>query len=115
MHYASLYGQIFHNSEFFGYSILNRPSDNKLGTTIQRAGFNWTKLIEEIQNHIHSLNWKNKVQLREGKIKYANKFVEFIDSYTIELIGDEQSSQREFARGKYFIIAAGGRPRYKLC
>lgn len=40
---------------------------------------------ENIQNHISSLNWNYKVQLRTEQVKYLNAYGEFIDAHRIKV------------------------------
>ena len=42
-------------------------------------------LVSFLQNHIGSLNWGYRVQLREKSVKYINAFAEFIDNHTVKV------------------------------
>ena len=41
---------------------------------------------ENIQNHIGSLNWNYKVQLRDKNVEYINAYGEFIDAHKLLVI-----------------------------
>ena len=44
----------------------------------------WEKLVGGVQDHIGSLNWGYRVQLRDKNVKYINAFGEFLDPHTIK-------------------------------
>ena len=45
----------------------------------------WSKLTEVVQNHIGSLNWGYRVQLREKNVSYVNSYGKFLDEHTIQV------------------------------
>lgn len=45
----------------------------------------WGKLVEGVQDHIGSLNWGYRVQLRDKGVKYINAYGEFVDAHTIKV------------------------------
>ena len=47
----------------------------------------WGKLVGGVQDHIGSLNWGYRVQLRDKGVKYINAFGEFVDPHTIKVGG----------------------------
>ena len=47
----------------------------------------WGKLVGGVQDHIGSLNWGYRVQLRDKNVKYINAFGEFVDPHTIKVGG----------------------------
>lgn len=65
---------------------------------------------DSIQNHIGSLNWNYKVQLRDKKVEYINAYGEFIDKHRI-LTTDKNNNKKEIS-AKFVVIAVGGRPKY---
>jgi thioredoxin reductase (NADPH) len=38
-----------------------------------------------VGNHIKSLNWAYKIQLREKGVEYHNAYASFVDAHTIKL------------------------------
>ena len=46
---------------------------------------NWDKLKQGVQDHIGSINWGYRVQLREKKVEYINGYAKFMDAHTIEV------------------------------
>lgn len=46
---------------------------------------NWVTMRENIQNHIGSLNWNYKVQLRTEQVKYFNSYASFIEDHKIKV------------------------------
>ena len=49
------------------------------------ANFAWNELVEAIQNHIGSLNWGYRVQLREKSVTYFNSMGKFENEHTIKV------------------------------
>ncbi|KAF6018854.1 TXNRD1 [Bugula neritina] len=47
----------------------------------------WAELKEGVQNHIGSINWGYRVQLRENNIKYLNAYAQFIGPNTVKCGG----------------------------
>ena len=70
----------------------------------------WSKLVEQVQNHIGSLNWGYRVSLREKNVTYLNEFAEFTDPHTLRTV-NKKGKEKAVTADK-FIIAAGGRPKY---
>lgn len=69
---------------------------------------NWQTLVQGIQDHIGSLNWGYRVQLRERKITYLNAFATFVDAHTVKTVTKQQKEQIVTARR--ILVATGGRP-----
>mmetsp|Transcript_8169 Transcript_8169/g.13207 ORF Transcript_8169/g.13207 Transcript_8169/m.13207 type:complete len:506 (+) Transcript_8169:863-2380(+) len=70
----------------------------------------WTTLVTAVQNHIGSLNWGYRVQLREKKVDYFNALASFVDQNTIKAI-DKKGMQKAYT-AQHFVIAVGTRPKY---
>ena len=43
----------------------------------------WSELVQGVQDHIGSLNWGYRVQLRDKKVTYVNSYGKFVDKHTI--------------------------------
>ena len=76
----------------------------------EKANRSWTKMVEEVQNHIGGLNWGYRVALREKEVTYLNEYAEFIDDHKLKCV-NKKGKEKEITADK-FIIATGGRPRY---
>jgi len=100
MHQASVIGEIMHDANVFGWQI---PKD----ISIQHS---WNKMIENVQNHIKSLNWNYKTQLRSKKVEYFNERVSFTGPNTIKSV--DKNGKEKFTTANKFILATGGRPIY---
>ena len=68
----------------------------------------WEKMKEEVQNHIGSLNWGYRVQLREKGVTYMNEYAEFVDEHTVKTVNKKGKESTHTANK--FVIATGGRP-----
>lgn len=70
----------------------------------------WAALTEAVQNHVKSVNWVTRVDLREKAIEYVNGLGEFKDPHTV-VATMKNGSKKEFT-AKNIVIAVGGRPHY---
>ncbi|KXJ06055.1 Thioredoxin reductase 1, cytoplasmic [Exaiptasia diaphana] len=61
-------------------------------------------------NHIGSLNWGYRVQLRDKKVTYKNAYGVFTDNHTIKTT-DKKGKELVMTADK-FVLATGLRPRY---
>ncbi|XP_054711967.1 thioredoxin reductase 1, cytoplasmic-like [Uloborus diversus] len=98
MHQAALLGQAIKDSKNYGWNISGAVEHN------------WAVMRENIQNHIGSLNWNYKVQLRTEQVKYVNAYGQFIDDHHIKAV-DKKGKETPMS-SRHFIIATGERPRY---
>merc|ERR1711935_32407 len=96
MHFASMCGENLHDAAEAGWGV-----DVK-------AAHNWEKMIQNVNNHVRSLNWGYKVNLMEKEVIYYNKLASFVDAHKVKLV-DAQGTE-ELVTAKHFIIAVGGRP-----
>ena len=69
--------------------------------------------MEAVQNHIKSLNFQYRVQLREKSVKYINALGSFVDANSVELT-DAQGGIERITADK-FVVAVGGRPKPLAC
>ncbi len=99
MHQASLLGEHRKDSEAFGF--------NPVG---EEDKVDWSKMVQNVQDHIGSLNWGYRVALRDKKVKYLNEYATFVDKHTVKTVNKKGKESTHTAR--HFIIATGGRPRY---
>jgi len=98
MHQAALLGEAVKDSKSFGWEI---PEG--------QITHNWSKMVEEIQNHIGGLNWGYRVALREKQVTYLNEYAEFVDKNTIKTT-NKKGKEKTVTAAK-FILATGGRPK----
>ena len=102
MHQAALLGEGMHDAPSFGWAARKKPPKHS-----------WPALVEAVQNHIKSLNFKYRVQLREKNVKYLNALGAFVDENTVELTDSQGATQRISA--DHFVVAVGGRPKPLGC
>ncbi|KAG5684208.1 hypothetical protein PVAND_013447 [Polypedilum vanderplanki] len=100
MHQASLLGEAIHDSQAYGWEI-EKPENVKI---------NWTKLTESVQNHIKSVNWVTRVDLRDKKVEYINGLGYFKDPHNVHVVLKNKTERT--LNTKYVVIACGGRPNY---
>ena len=67
-------------------------------------------MVENIQNHIGSLNFNYRVQLRDKKVDYHNAYGTFIDNHRV--LETYRNGKTKEITGKNIVVAVGGRPKY---
>lgn len=98
MHQAALLGQSLEDARAFGWEFS------------EEVKHSWTQMVEAIQNHIGSLNWNYRTQLRDKGVKYVNALSEFTDPHTIKHVN--RRGKEETITGARIILSVGGRPKY---
>jgi len=96
MHQAALLGEAVHDAQKFGWDV-------------ERREHSWEAMVSAVQNHIGSLNWGYKVQLREKSVTYLNAYAEFVDEHTLKTT-DKKGKEKQLT-AKFVVLATGGRPR----
>lgn len=71
---------------------------------------NWAKLTESVQNHIKSVNWVTRVDLRDKKVEYINGLGYFKDAHNVVAVLKNKTERT--LNTKFVVVAVGGRPRY---
>lgn len=99
MHQASLLGEAVHEAVAYGWNVNDRDIKP-----------DWKKLVRVVQNHIKSVNWVTRVDLRDKKVEYVNSIGSFVDPHTIKYTTKQGEPKQLTAQ--YVVIAVGGRPRY---
>ena len=51
----------------------------------QEVTHNWSKMVENVQAHVGSLNWGYRVALRDKNVKYINALATLEDAHTIKV------------------------------
>ena len=64
--------------------MINIQSDKKEGA-VSKQKINWDKLKQGVQDHIGSINWGYRVQLRQKNVEYINGYGRFMDAHTVEV------------------------------
>ena len=98
MHYAGLLGEGYHDEIESGWKHTEKPKHN------------WEKMISNINNHIRSINFGYKKDMKNKKITFYEEYASFIDAHTVELVDIRGKTHQ--VTSKYFVIAVGGRPQY---
>ncbi|XP_050411584.1 thioredoxin reductase 1, cytoplasmic [Patella vulgata] len=98
MHRSAILGEELSDAQSFGWDV---KTDAK---------HSWDKMRDAIQDHIGSLNWNYRVQLREKSVTYLNAYGEFIGPHRLKTT--KKNNKVEEITGETFIIATGERPRY---
>uniref|UniRef100_A0AC35ERS3 FAD/NAD(P)-binding domain-containing protein n=2 Tax=Panagrolaimus sp. PS1159 TaxID=55785 RepID=A0AC35ERS3_9BILA len=99
MHQASLLGDSINDAKRFGWQI---PEG--------QIKHNWIKMKDAIQDHIGSLNWGYRVQLREKSVTYLNSYGTFTGPH--EISATNKKGKVEKLTADKFLVAVGLRPRY---
>lgn len=100
MHQAALLGEAIHDAQAYGWRV---PQPEGVQS-------DWTSLVEAVQNHVKSVNWVTRVDLRDKKVEYINAFGYFKDAHNVVAVAKNKSEK--VLNTKYVLIATGGRPNY---
>jgi thioredoxin reductase (NADPH) len=100
MHQAALLGEAVHDAQAYGWRFDNPESVKN----------DWSALTEAVQNHVKSVNWVTRVDLRDKKVEYINGLGYFKDAHTVVAVMKNKTER--VLTSKYTVIACGGRPRY---
>ncbi|VDD93537.1 unnamed protein product [Enterobius vermicularis] len=98
MHRASILGEHINDAKKFGWEIDGEPK------------LDWCKMRNAVQDHVASLNWNYRVQLRENSVTYINAYGKFVDSHTLE--AKNKKGKVEMLTADRFLLATGLRPRF---
>jgi len=99
MHYAAELYDSLKMFKFIGYKGELNPKEH-----------DWSTLVENVHNHIASLNFGYRTKLRSEKVKYINKLATFKDNHTLEL--KDKKGKIETITADKIAIVVGGRPNY---
>ncbi|XP_011168538.1 thioredoxin reductase 1, mitochondrial isoform X3 [Solenopsis invicta] len=99
MHQAALLGESLHDAAAFGWQLDPKSIKN-----------DWETMKNVVQNHVKSVNWVTRVELRTKKVEYFNALGYFKDAHTVA--GVSKKGDEKILTAKNIIIAVGGRPRY---
>jgi thioredoxin reductase (NADPH) len=83
------------------------------GWVLENKGHDWSKMVDNIQDHIHGLNFNYRVELRDKNVTYLNMLGTFKDAHTLECTNPRKPTQTITA--KRFVVAVGGRPKPLDC
>lgn len=133
-HYSGLLGEAFSDARSLGWKLSKeantganfdwstvgacelRPAHTSAGANCRNRARRARTLhycvalaVGEVRNHIGSLNFGYRVQLREKDVKYINAKGSFVDPHTVECTAKDGSTSR--ITGDKIVIAVGGRPR----
>mmetsp|Transcript_3982 Transcript_3982/g.4599 ORF Transcript_3982/g.4599 Transcript_3982/m.4599 type:complete len:611 (+) Transcript_3982:125-1957(+) len=107
MHQAALLAEGHEDAKGFGWKF---PEG--------KVSHNWSEMVTNVTNHIRSLNFGYRVQLREKEVEYINKLGKFKDPHTISLSaadGSDDGQETETITARRIVIAVGGRPTPLPC
>jgi len=97
MHQAALLGEAVHEAAAYGWQVTPGKID-------------WHALTQSVENHIKSVNWVTRVDLRDKKVEYVNGLGYFKDDHTVVAV--LKNKTEKVLTAKNIVIATGLRPRY---
>lgn len=80
------------------------------GWEMTRGDHKWEKMVEGIQDHIHSLNFGYRSALMKASVKYLNVLGEIVDAHTVKTTNKQGIVNNITANT--IVVATGERPRY---
>jgi len=99
MHQAALLGEGIHEAVSYGWKVDK-----------ENVKLDWNVLRQSVENHIKSVNWVTRVDLRDKKVEYINGLGYFKDNHTVVAV--LKNKTEKVLTTKHVVIAVGGRPRY---
>ncbi|XP_015177606.1 PREDICTED: thioredoxin reductase 2, mitochondrial isoform X1 [Polistes dominula] len=100
MHQAALLGEAVREAKSFGWQL---PDVNTITN-------DWETLKTAVQNHVKSVNWVTRVELRTKMVNYVNALGYFKDPHTV--VGVMKNGEEKIITADKILIAVGGRPKY---
>eukprot|EP00126_Sphaerothecum_destruens_P007693 Sdes_comp19950_c0_seq1m12451 len=111
MHTAALLGHNLIDAQHYGWTgISGNASLGEISQLNVKSNFSWEKLVSSVQDHIGSLNWQYKTDLRSKNVKYINAYGKIIDAHTIAAF--DKKNKETIITTNHIVIATGGRPTY---
>ena len=105
MHTSALLGEHISDAVYYGWQ--------GAATGAAPGSHSWETMKDRIQDHIKSINFGYRVQLREEKITYLNKLGRFIGPHELECT--DAKGKTQVITANKFVIAVGGRPTPLEC
>ena len=106
MHTAALLRESMEDYKAYGWTLGDEKSLPKV--------VDWPVMVQNVQNHIKSLNFKYRVELREKEVKYEKKLASFTDDpHTVEM--KDKNGNVTQATARRIVVAVGGRPTPISC
>ncbi|XP_076244467.1 thioredoxin reductase 1 isoform X1 [Calliopsis andreniformis] len=100
MHQAALLGEAIHEAAAYGWQLPD----------VKTIKNDWETLRTAVQNHVKSVNWVTRVELRTKKVDYVNALGYFKDQHTVH--GKMKNGEEKIFTAQNILIAVGGRPKY---
>ena len=101
MHQAALLGEATHDAPSFGWTGVDKPAHD------------WNTLVSNVQNHIKSLNFGYRVEMRNKNVKYINALGKFVGPHRVQTT-DKKGKVAEITAAR-IVVAVGGRPKPIPC
>ena len=116
MHNAALLSESYvKDHPHYGIGVTSKLEEEWMGMAQDNdhATHSSSMLKHNVQNHIRSLNFKYRVDLREKEVTYLNQLGTFVDSHTIETL--DKKGNKGTVTFSRCLIAVGGRPTPITC
>jgi thioredoxin/glutathione reductase (selenoprotein) len=98
MHRAAQLKEALLDADAYGWGVPAQPEHD------------WGKMVNSVQDHIASLNFGYRTELRSANVTYINALATFDDEHTVVLTDKKGMATKATAAS--FVIAVGGRPKY---
>ncbi|XP_078577808.1 thioredoxin reductase 2, mitochondrial-like [Branchiostoma floridae x Branchiostoma japonicum] len=98
MHHAALLGHAVQDAKKYGWNAHVDPT------------VDWTTLTTVVQQHVKSLNWGHRVQLKDKQVDYQNAKGSLLDPHTVRVLS--ANGKEKTVTASNIVLAVGGRPKY---
>lgn len=104
MHTAALLGESLGDARAYGWAVPEgAPERHGL------LAHDWSAMVGAVQDHISSLNFGYRVQLKDKGVKYENALGRFVGPHALELT--DKKGKVSTLTARRFVVAVGGRPK----
>jgi thioredoxin reductase (NADPH) len=99
---------------FFGWGVDTPAAGDSGEPRGPELALQWTKLVSNVQDHIASLNYGYKGDLRDNSVTYRNALAKLTaDPHKVEL--RNKQGKVDTVSAARIVVAVGGRPRALQC
>jgi thioredoxin reductase (NADPH) len=98
--------KLMHTAALMGEHV--NEDAKAFGWTAEGVKHDWETMVQAVNDHVRSLNFGYRVQLREKGITYKNALGKITGPHTVELT--TKKGKKSTVTGRRIVIAVGGRP-----
>ena len=102
--------KLYHTAAIHRDTVMHAPRYGAPENLADPVPIEWSRVRENIQMHIKSLNFGSVSEMRSANVKYKNALGKLVDAHTVECTNKKGAKENITARR--IVLAMGGRPNY---